>query len=181
MSFSKTTRYLYALCTVLLCLTVATSAGAQEIPTGKQKDTATPAEVYARILENPVFLALTPELQQEVIDEGDEVYQRCINKKSYATYHDCKCMAPHFIEARLADPETPQPLLMSRISKKCPNTAGIAGMAYNGCKNISISKDKPEGFCDCVANSVARQYENNPVARIEIYQIYNNRAFGECG
>ena len=49
-------------------------------------------------------------------------------------------------------------------------------MACNGCKNIPISKSKRPEFCDCVAE----QYAEKPVARIEIYQKYSNRAFGEC-
>lgn len=137
-------------------------------------------DVTPELKSNKRFTDLPVAEQQALLTEAEEVYQRCVSRKSYATYHDCGCLKARFVGIRMENPDTPQPLLLSRLSKICPNVPGIRKMAYNGCKNISISKGKRPEFCDCVADNVAEQYAEKPIARIEVYQKYNNRAFGKC-
>lgn len=146
-----------------------------------------PVELYVDVDEvNPelkadsTFASFSDAEQQVLLTEAMEVFDKCVGKKSYATYHDCECLKEKFVHARMADTDTHQNFLLSRLSKSCPNIPGIKTMAFNGCENISISKDQPEGFCACVADSVAEQYAAKPIARIQIYQKYLNRAFGQC-
>lgn len=168
------------LCFLFVVLSLSPASAQKLLPERESERPTDPASVYARIMESEIFLSLTPELQDEIITESEFVFQTCTSNVNYATYHDCECIAPNFIEARLDDPTSNYKSLMSRISSKCPNSEGIAGMAFNGCSRLSFVRNKDPGFCECVANSVARQYQQRPIAHVKIFQKYNDRAFSEC-
>lgn len=97
-------------------------------------------DVNPELKSDGSFTSLSESEQQALLTEAVEVHQRCLSRKSYATYHDCGCLKARFVGIRIENPETPQALLLSRLSKVCPNIPGIRDMAYNGCKNISITR-----------------------------------------
>ena len=61
-----------------------------------------------------------------------------------------------------------------------PQYPGYQGYGLQRLQKHFHHKDQRPEFCDCVADHVAEQYADEPIARIEVYQKYNNRAIGKC-
>lgn len=137
-------------------------------------------EIDATLVQERAFMSLDDAAQQDILQESMEVYESCVSSNSYSTYHDCECVKTHFPRARLEDASRHQKFLLSDISKSCPNVSGVAKMALNNCTSSTISDGKSPEYCECVAEEVGRQYQEKPIARIEIYQRYNNSAIATC-
>lgn len=106
------------------------------------------------------------EIPEEVIEEAEQIEQRCTDSSTMSVYYDCECWAMRFLEQRLIrGPEVSQNSVMMDIGTECPNTPAIAGYAYNTCIHQGISTfpsgQDPEEYCECVGNSYAKLYERS--------------------
>ena len=142
---------------------------------------AVPAKTdYSKLAKNPLFAQLPPNIQEEIIAEAQSMYDMCSTRGNYSNYNDCDCIAIEFINARVNEPDTPYGNLLTKVSPKCPNIPGMAGMAYKSCQTIISSGPKKEAYCNCFANAVANRYAKTPVAHIAAYKIFTKESYSEC-
>lgn len=150
-------------CGVLACVlvisTISTASFAQFSLFGEQ------AEEEAEI---SVFDTLPADIQEEIIEEAEKARSLCEQRSNMAVFHDCDCIAANFLEERARDPASNRTILVSKLTKQCPNVPGIAGKAYQDCKTVSGSMDfnVAEAFCTCVGNRTATAFSERPTDRL---------------
>lgn len=117
---------------------------------------------------NPIFLALPPEMQEEILDEAIGFQVECNRKRTYATFHDCECLSLRYLEERLLrGPEASADSIEYHIAHECTNPASIAGFAYGRCFRLYQTTTRPDDLertCECYANEFAQRYANRPRA-----------------
>jgi hypothetical protein len=116
--------------------------------------------------------------------EMKEVENNCAANTTYSSFHDCRCIAVKFLDARLkSDPERSKDVAFNSISSECPNTPGIAGYVYKGCADV-MKNGRPndfDKFCSCAANQVAEAYTKAPMMSMRYIDNLRKRAFINCG
>jgi hypothetical protein len=131
------------------------------------------------------YESLPPEIQGELADEAQKVYDDCTFGEQYSQFHDCECIAVQYLDKRiLAGPDATEGQLMSEISGSCVNKAGVAGYYYPTChKQFSAfikSLDDLDKFCICYANTMAKKYAEQPsLYRFHLRNL-TGAALSEC-
>jgi len=148
-----------------------------ETETGIAEATAMPPPAAAdsgsgNYLNDPLFNALHPDIQDEIIAEAESIYNDCSRKLTYSYYHDCGCLAGRFVEERLKQgPDQHTYSLRSTISRDCANQPGIAGHSFNLCMNSlgllspssrNLREPELEEHCTCFARTMATRYARAP-------------------
>jgi uncharacterized protein YecT (DUF1311 family) len=150
------------------------------------------------------FSGLPPDEQQRLAGEAATVRAYCRKSGMFADLHDCTCVAGKFIDARLAKEEearaeaaktgAPAPQRISpapeieligiadEVADQCPNKAGTARYAYEGCIGTYAIKmqDTLEAFCTCYADTFANVYMEQPVNSFPHLQKVGVRALQAC-
>lgn len=119
-----------------------------------------------------------------LLKEVEEIQKNCTYNTFYAAFHDCRCVAVKFLDARLnSDPEGSRDAIYQRVANECPNEPGIAGHIFTGCVDVmQYARPKDfDKFCTCAANDVARSYTNQPVMNMRYIEDLRKRAFVRCG
>ena len=115
--------------------------------------------------------------------EMNEIESNCNANYMYSAFHDCRCIAVKFLDARLkSDPNRSKDLVFTAVSNQCPNTPGIAGYIYKSCTDV-MKNERPDynQLCECAANQVAASYTLNPVMNIRHIDNLRKRALVDCG
>ena len=115
--------------------------------------------------------------------EMNEIESNCNANFMYSAFHDCRCIAVKFLDARLeSDPNRSKDLVFNAVSNQCPNTPGIAGYIYKSCADV-LKNERPdhEKLCECAANQVATGYTQNPIMNIRHIDNLRKRALVDCG
>lgn len=124
------------------------------------------------------------DIPQILLDEMAEMERYCNNNTYYAAYHDCRCVAIKFLDARMASsPETSRDRIFQSVSSECPNEEGIAGLVFQSCSDImrNLRPNDFERFCTCTANDVATSYAARPSMNMRYIQDLRKRAMLRCG
>jgi len=119
-----------------------------------------------------------------LMKEVEEIERNCNYNTLYASYHDCRCIAVKFLDARLnSNPEGSRDAIYQRVANECPNEPGIAGYIYKGCVDVmQYARPKDfDTFCTCAANSVARNYTSRPAMNMRYIDNLRKKAFISCG
>lgn len=120
-----------------------------------------------------------------LLEEMNTIERQCVNNTLYAAYHDCRCIAIKFLDARLkSDPvKNTMDSIFQRVANECPNTPGIAGYIYSSCIDV-MQYARPEDyqkFCTCTANQVAENYTARPNMNMRYISQLRSKAFTSCG
>lgn len=118
--------------------------------------------------ESEIFQSLSPEIQKEVLDEAQSVYDNCKGNYMYSRLHDCRCLSVFFLDQRLREgPEKYRNLIIDDIVKVCPNTPELAGLVYGRCTGSTRYQKlkNTDEYCSCVANQTARLYKERPIPK----------------
>lgn len=118
--------------------------------------------------ESEIFKSLSLEIQKEVLDEVQSVFDNCQGNYMYSRLHDCRCVSVFFMDQRLREgPEKHRNFIIDDVAKVCPNTPELAGLVYGRCTaNISYQRLKnTDEYCSCVANQAARLYKKRPIPK----------------
>ncbi len=124
------------------------------------------------------------DIPEILMKEVNEVERSCNYNTTYAAYHDCRCVAVKFLDARLkSDPDRPRHVIYQTVINECPNPPGIAGHIYQGCVDV-MQYARPsdfEKFCTCTANDVAQSYKDRPNMNTRYIEGLRKRAMVRCG
>ncbi len=132
----------------------------------------------------PVFLCLflistgvfaqpvDKEREQRTYQEAIDVYQECTTTSYLSNYHDCRCVAGAFYNARLAEPApTQRGVLLGTILPQCPDLPRIASIKYQQCIDWAKLQrpDNYQEYCQCYGATFAKNFEGQtaPLSRIE--------------
>lgn len=129
--------------------------------------------------------ALDPsEIPEIVLQEAYAVEKSCENNYFYSSFHDCRCVAVKFMDARLkSDPSRSKDQVLSSIANQCADEVRVAGFVYHGCEGF-MKFNRPndfESFCTCSANTVAREYARNPMLNMRYIENLRKNAYVQCG
>ena len=135
-------------------------------------------------VDSPIFRALPPDVQKQILDETEQVQRDCEVKAFYAKWHDCRCIAAKFLDERLErGPDADQAMMLVELGSKCVDEAGVAGYSYNECMNIGGNSSNPvdnDNYCTCYANKMAAIYRDNPATTISDITHLSIAAYGQC-
>lgn len=141
-----------------LCVTVGTASStrAQVIPDTETEKAIDPIAIFNELPED---------IQQNIITEAQKVESDCRLDSTYATYHDCRCIADKFLAKRvLSGPAPSTSSLAYQLDLQCINVKGIKVKAFDQCLHL-ISHEKrgnKAALCSCFANKVAQSYNDKP-------------------
>ena len=124
------------------------------------------------------------DIPEILMREVNEIEKSCNYNTLYAAYHDCRCIAVKFLDARLnSDPDRSRDAIYQKVSSECPNEPGIAGFIYKGCTEVmQYARPKDfDKFCSCSANDVARSYTARPNMNMRYIEGLRKRAYIRCG
>jgi hypothetical protein len=119
-----------------------------------------------------------------LLEEMADVENNCNANAMYSAFHDCRCIAVKFLDARLkSDPDRSKDIVFNAVSNQCPNPPGIAGYIYKSCADV-MKNERPQDFdkfCTCSANQVAETYAKTPMMNIRYIDGLRKNAFINCG
>ncbi|MBI2233508.1 MAG: hypothetical protein HYU57_00545 [Micavibrio aeruginosavorus] len=125
------------------------------------------------------------EIPEIILKEMQQVEKNCSANVMYAAFHDCRCIAVKFLDARIkSNPETSgSDRVFQSIQTECPDEPGIAGFVYKSCADVMrYARPKDfEKFCKCSANQVARNYSQRPRMNMRYIDNLRKSAFVSCG
>lgn len=125
------------------------------------------------------------EIPEIILKEMQQIEKNCNANVMYAAFHDCRCIAVKFLDARIkSDPETSgSDRVFQSIQTECPDEPGIAGFVYKSCADVMrYARPKDfEKFCKCSANQVARNYTQRPRMNMRYIDNLRKSAFVSCG
>lgn len=118
---------------------------------------------------------------EEKDEEAQYVFEMCNYNILQRTYFDCACLAGAFRQERDKEELIPQNniinMLLTKDTRGCANTVGIAGETYRFCTEYAESfryrEKNNEEYCECVANQTARKFSKNP--RMNMNYVTNIR------
>jgi hypothetical protein len=158
-----------------------------------QKPAAPAAAAAGTALGDPmfqVFSSLSPDLQNQLLDESQSVHDECSKKLDYPYFHDCQCIASTFLEARLKrGPDVNRYSILNDIGSKCVNKPGIAGHSYDECINRlsflapqtrQLTDKEIEPFCRCFARTMALRYAAAPNPNYDYIANMHSNVLNEC-
>lgn len=99
------------------------------------------------------------------IDEALLFEQQCETHHVMGQYYNCGCMAVSFLEKRMdLGPGASADSIIMHIGKGCIDATEAAGSEYLKCMANShfyaLGDRSPEAFCQCVANTYSKLFEN---------------------
>lgn len=125
------------------------------------------------------------EIPEIILKEMQQIEKNCNANVMYAAFHDCRCIAVKFLDARIkSNPETSgSDRVFQSIQNECPDEPGIAGFVYKSCADVMrYARPKDfEKFCKCSANQVARNYSQRPRMNMRYIDNLRKSAFVSCG
>lgn len=137
-----------------------------------------------------IFNTLTPDLQDELLDEAQQVYNECSQKMDYRDFHDCRCISSRFLETRLVQgPDRNRYDLLNEIRSQCADAPAIAGTSYDMCMNrlallspqTRHLRDKEiEDHCKCFARTMAKRYTAAPNPDYTYIALMRANVMDEC-
>jgi len=133
-------------------------------------------------VENPIFKALPPDIQEEILDEVQSVHDKCMGKGLYSKLHSCKCIASLFMDKRLEEPDKPSEFIVSEVTNSCPNKEETAGYGYTNCIDLNQHSNikNIDRYCSCVGNELARIYALRPKASYQYITSLSASAYSAC-
>lgn len=129
------------------------------------------------------FPGLSTSDQQRLAGEAETVYGYCRDRTTFASFHDCRCVAGKFIDKRLEREEAQRIAaggsvstsrneligIADEVADQCPNKPGAADYGYTQCNGtygtlsqIYRQPERLEPFCTCYANSFSDLYMRDP-------------------
>lgn len=113
-----------------------------------------------------IFEALDKETQENILDETAQIQQQCAAKETYATYHDCQCIADKFFVQRvLSGPDKNAGVLLYKLDRDCINSKDIIAYNFGRCLKLLQFDQEQTGktaLCSCAAKDMAELYEKFP-------------------
>ncbi len=133
----------------------------------------------------PTTKGIAPaEIPEVLMQELKEVENICTANYMYSSFHDCRCVAVKFLDARIAaDPATSRDAIFKQVAAQCVDKVSIIGYIYPSCYDIMKLHypDTYRSICECTANKVAEDYAANPVVNIRYIEGLRKTAFRQCG
>lgn len=137
-----------------------------------------------------IFNTLTPDLQDELLEEAQQVYGECSQKMDYRDFHDCRCIASRFLESRLMQgPDRNRYDILNEIRSQCADAPAIAGTSYEMCmtrlallspQTRHLRDKEIETHCKCFARTMARRYTGAPNPDYTYIAIMRANVMQEC-
>lgn len=159
---------------------------------GQNPDVLSPRSVETKSLnlqtdQAPVETkkAVNPaEIPDIVMQEVKEIEHICSGNYLYSSFHDCRCLAVKFLDARIStDPATSRDAVFKQVAAQCVNKVSIAGYIYPSCYDI-MKLHYPDTYreiCECTANKVAEDYAARPIVNLRYIEGLRKAAFRQCG
>lgn len=125
------------------------------------------------------------DVPQEYLDEAFAFNAECQANPQFANFYDCPCLSARLLESRIkAGPIAPQASLIMGVDHLCKDGTGLAGRAFTDCltrKTNIPDNTTPDAYCSCVANTLAKNYENMEVKMTsKAYSTLKARAIVAC-
>lgn len=134
---------------------------------------------------SPTTKAIDPaEIPEILMQEVKEMENVCTSNYLYSSFHDCRCIAVKFLDARIkADPSTSRDAVFKQVAAQCVNKVSIIGYIYPSCYDIMKLHypDSYRSICECTANKVAEDYALRPIVNIRYIEGLRKAAFRQCG
>lgn len=179
----------------LTSTTTTTETVVTPAPTAANPGTLPPATPGSALTSKPadtLLLSTTPaipamdpkDIPDIVMKEMQEIQKNCERNYFYSSFHDCKCVAVKFLDARMkSDPDVPKERIFTQIAGQCVDEPSIAGYIYKSCADY-MQHTRPSdyvSFCRCSANDVAKSYTKAPVMNLRYIEGLRRNAFVKCG
>ena len=133
----------------------------------------------------PETKAIDPaDIPDVLMDEVKVVERLCVTNYMYSSFHDCRCVAVKFLDARIkSDPKTSRDTVFKQVAAQCVNQVGIIDYVYPSCHDIMKLRhpDTYRQLCECTARNVAAAYKAQPEVNLYYIERLRNKAFRECG
>jgi hypothetical protein len=115
-------------------------------------------------LKDPIFLSLPQNLQDQIMDESHQYNRDCKVLSSYATFHNCDCIALHYMNERLHHPDMTRGDIRDKIRLDCVDAPSIANYSYNSCLQLfaPLFPKILTPLCECYARDYALAYAAKP-------------------
>jgi hypothetical protein len=127
---------------------------------------------HAQIKDTVYFMKDDNEFSPEEMDEEAlYIFEQCQQHALRSVYFDCGCIAGAYRQEReKKGPYMPQSIIVNSLfsdnEQGCANTVGIAGNEYESCmesaKIFRSRQNNNEEYCECVANTTARNFKKDP-------------------
>lgn len=172
--------------------TTLSPAASKSVPGGTAGTTST-APAASGAIKDLTLSTPSPDKNKDIdpkdipdvlMDEMKQVETDCHNNYFYSNFHDCRCVAVKFLDARIkSDPDTPRSRIYENVASQCPDPVSIAGYVYTSCASF-LKATRPDDYvpiCKCTANTVATQYTAHPNMNIRYIERLRKGAYHSCG
>lgn len=116
--------------------------------------------------QNPAFLAMTRDMQEKVLSEGDAFQQNCRSKTIYAAKHDCACLSRRYMDYRLKHGHSKSDTQVAEeLKDECIDAAATTKYAYNKCMDVYVGLYKVplDKLCECYSIRFTQAYIKEPI------------------
>ncbi len=115
------------------------------------------------------------------IDESIALHDQCKSENMISKYYDCDCLSADFLQRRRLNPDEQQYSLVDQSRRNCANKVDIAGTSYERCIGWAPQlRGDYEEYCQCYANSFAKNFARNPTDSVRGREIMMTQALNSC-
>ncbi|HPF77655.1 MAG TPA: hypothetical protein PLF01_00065 [Alphaproteobacteria bacterium] len=127
---------------------------------------------------------------EEKDEEAQYIYEQCEQNTFQSLFFDCACIAGAFRQERDKEKLIPQANLLNSLFEEdnqrgCANVTAMAGDTYKFCQSfVKAHRQKEknnEQYCECVANTVARNFAKKPRLSTRFQESLTSEAMISCG
>lgn len=119
-----------------------------------------------------------------LIDEMKEIENSCRSNYFYSSFHDCRCIAVKFLDARIRnEPGVSRDMIFKSVAAQCPDEVSVAGFVYRSCYDF-MKFHRPydyREFCTCSARQMAAEYTASPLVNLRYMEQLRKKAYMNCG
>ncbi len=129
---------------------------------------------------------LPPEVQKDLMGEGNQAYQNCKNNVMLSNFYDCSCFALNYVNERIKrGPQDPYSKIVSTGDfKNCAFAPAIAGYSYKRCYNVlylkTIGDKKMDNICTCTGKTLAKKFLERSATNMRYVDRLFTAALTEC-
>ncbi|MGZ9097548.1 MAG: hypothetical protein ACXW30_04550 [Micavibrio sp.] len=119
-----------------------------------------------------------------LMDEMKEIENSCRSNYFYSSFHDCRCIAVKFLDARIRnEPGVSRDMIFKSVAAQCPDEVSVAGFVYRSCYDF-MKFHRPydyREFCTCSARQMAAEYTASPLVNLRYMEQLRKKAYLNCG
>lgn len=157
----------------------APNIAAQEGPSTKDLN------LGSGVQKKPPSTSIDPaDIPDILMQEMKEIETSCLANYFYSSFHDCRCVAVKFLDARIKnEPGASRDTVYKSVASQCADKVAVAGFVYRSCYDF-MKFQRPydyREFCSCSANHMAEEYAAYPMVNLRYMEKLRKNAYMACG